>query len=231
MALRVKFLLKVALLCAMAVISFAANDADSKLLISSIQSKDLRGIEIALKRGANVNYKLNGDRQIQTPLGTAFVGLANKEEKVEFERTYKIIELLLKKRASVPTNENELFFVFRFGNKKILSLLLSNGLNPHLKLYGYTTAEFVIKHENTELLPLLYSRNVPKVDPKTKLQLELIAGAHCYDIQKMAKAIKAGAKVNHHDPGGETALCVSLGVPLSDFACSAPGKAWAGRTE
>ena len=219
MALSVRFLSKIAFLCATAVFSVAANEADSKLLISSIQNKDMKGIEIALKRGADVNYELKSDTYARTPLGTAFIGFFNKKDQVELSKTHKIIELLLRKKAVVPTNQNELFTVYCYGSKKTVSLLLLNGLNPHLKLYGYTTAEFAVKYENTELLPLLYSRNVPKVDPETRVQLELIAGAHRYDIQKMETAIKAGAKVNKYDPGGETALCVNLDIPLADFAC------------
>ena len=219
MAQWVKLFKKQVMVCALTTLSLGAAEADSKLLISSIQNKDMKGIEIALKRGADVDYISKSQYSSTTPLGVAFNQLHDKENPLEIEKTHKIIEILLKKKATIPTDQNSLFPVFCYGSKKIVSILLMHGLNPHLKLYGYTTAEFVIKHENTELLPLLYARNVAKVTPEERIQLELIAGAHRYDMDKMRKAIESGAKVNQYDPGGETALCISLGMPLRDFAC------------
>ena len=194
-----------------------AGPLDDSLLAGAASRLDLKGVEIALRRGAKAGEKLSQPQAPdvrRTPIQFAIRAMLDYNEPDTAQRTEKILLLLFKAGAKVTADKDELFIPIVGGHQKIVQILFDNGANPHLRIYGYSVAELAVKYDQRKLLSFFYSRNVPKVDSETAVQIEFVHGAENQNLSIMKRTFTAGAKVNLPDPGGSFAIVQLFSRPL-----------------
>ena len=196
-----------------------ATPLEDRLLASAAARLDVKGVELAIIRGAKVDQKLthpDAPSVIRTPIQFALSALIANRDAESAAKAERILRALFKAGGKVTGYEGELFSAIQGGYDTILLLLLNNGANPHDRLYGYTAAETAIKYDQSKLLPTLYARGVPKVDESTAAQIQFVQAASVRNILHMRLAVGAGAAVNHPDPAGRLAIVEVFSAPLWD---------------
>lgn len=196
-----------------------AGTAEDNLLAASLARLDVKGVEIALRKGANakVTLKHPDAPTIQKyPVQLALSGLLEREDEKAPQKVERMLRLVLAKGARPTGDPDELFLPISYGHTAILKLLLDNGANPHARIDGYLPIELAIKYGQDQLLPLLASRSAPKVADADAAQLRLVRAASLQDKAAMQLAFSAGAQVNHADTAGRYAIVELLAMPLID---------------
>ncbi|MDP2266481.1 MAG: ankyrin repeat domain-containing protein [Thiobacillus sp.] len=197
--------------------AYADQLADS-LLASAIVRLDARGVEISIKRGANVKAALrhpDAPSVTRYPVELALNALADRDDPTAANKAEKILRLLFAKGATLRGRPDELFTVVADGHERILKLLLEQGANPHVRLYGYLPSELAIKYQQEHLLPILLARGLPKVSPEEVIQIRFVDAASRQDKAGMERTLEEGAAVNGIDAAGNLALVEYLSVPLT----------------
>lgn len=200
-----------------ATIAYADQLADS-LLASAIVRLDVKGVEIAIKRGANVKAALkhpDAPSVTRYPIEFALRSLLDeRNDPATSNKVERILRLLFAKGAQLSGNQDELFEAIAGGHEKILKLLLAQGANPHVRLYGYLPTELAIKYRQEQLLPILLARGLPNVLPGDATQIRFVNAASSHDKVSMENALAQGAEVNGADVAGNLALIEYLSIPL-----------------
>ena len=122
-----------------------------------------------------------------------------------------IAELLFAHGAKIDKNDVEAILdcPIETGAIDIVSIFLSHGASPR-KNYQSSTA-YAKKYEQEKIYELLVARGGDRVDAQAARQLVLVEAAANADIDKVARALVLGAKLNSADALGETALCAAFG--------------------
>ena len=184
-------------------------ELEDNLLASSVARLDIKGVEIALKNGANTKEKLkhpDAPTVLVTPIQLALRELDNREDKRAAEKVAQILHLLFSKGARLTGARDELFPAIAYGHYSILKMLLENGANPHIRIYGYLPTELAVKYEQEQLLPLLFARGAAKVAPEDVAQIQLIRAATRQSKEAMQAAVLKGALINQPDMAGSYAI-------------------------
>lgn len=199
-----------------------AGPVEDALLISSIQVLDEKGFQLAIQRGAKVGGQLplpDTPGMKTTPLKAVLHdGLTFTKDPLAEDKVLRILRTLFAKGVTLEDDPAALFFPIARGYKRIVSLLLDEGANPHARIgsSGYSAAALAIQSEQTDVLALLYSRGARPVAPKDAAQLNLSGAISKRDTARVDRALAEGADINGYDMSGTTALLVFLGVPLSN---------------
>jgi len=194
-----------------------AGPLEDNLLAGAAARLDVKGVEQALKRGAKPDQKLShpdAPSVKNTPVQFTLTALIGEQDDTSTSKAERILRLLFKAGAKLTGDKDELFPAISGGHEKILALLLDNGANPHARIYGYTPAELAIKYDQSKLLPLLYSRGVPRVDKETIAQIRFVHAASRQQLMLMRLAESEGAQINAHDPAGSLAIVQVFSAPL-----------------
>lgn len=196
-----------------------AGPLEDGLLAGAAARLDPKGVEIAIRRGAKVAQNLphpDAPGVLRTPVQFALLELTTNSEPDAPKRAEAILRALFKAGATLTGDDDELFPVITNGHVGLVRLLLDHGANPHKRIYGYTLAELAIKYEQPNVLPVLYSRGVPKVDAAQAAQIQLVQAANLQNLQGVRAAVALGANVNAPDPAGSYALVQVFSMPLID---------------
>lgn len=197
--------------------SFAGVLEDG-LLAGSALNLDVKGVEQAIRRGAKVDQALplpDSPNTKRTPIEYALRSLQMSTEELDApQRAERILRALFKAGAKPSGDRDELFVAISGGHSGILSLLLDQGANPHSRIYGYTPAELAIKYGQAKLLPQLYKRNIPKVEPDVVAQIQFVHAASDQNGAAMQDAVRRGANVDAPDPAGAIAIVQFFSRPL-----------------
>lgn len=217
-----RYLLTAALLVAaicLALLSRAAiaTELEDNLLASSLVRMDIKGVELAIKRGASTKAPLkhpNSNSLLKSPILLALEGLYDREDKSASVKVEKILRVLFTNGAKLTGARDELFPVLAYGETGILKLFLENGANPHTRLYGYLPAEMAIKYDQKHLLPMFYGRGATKVKATDEAQIQFVHAASHQNLPVMKLAISNGAQVNQPDVAGKYAIVQLFSTPL-----------------
>ena len=96
-----------------------------------------------------------------------------------------------------------------FGAVALVSVYLDHGASPDKFLPSSTI--YAKKYEQEKIYEILVSHGGAPVDGQAADQLVFVEAATNADINKMARVLDAGAKINSADALGETALCAAFG--------------------
>lgn len=196
-----------------------AGTLEDSLLAGAAAKLDPKGVELAIRRGAKPTQLLpHPDAPIvmRTPIQHALLALISNDDPDSALRAERILRTLFKAGANLTGNKDELFPAISGGHIRIVSLLLEQGANPHIRIYGYSPAELAIKYRHQNLLPLFYARGVPKVDELTSAQIEFVHASSNQNLPGMQIAVQHGAKVDDPDPAGSIAITQLLSTPLRE---------------
>ncbi len=196
-----------------------AGPLEDGLLAGSADRLDVKGVELALHRGAKAAKEIPlpaVPSVVRTPVQYALRALIGADEPDAVQRAERILRVLFKAGAKLTGERDELFSAISGGHDRIVVLLLEQGANPHARIYGYTPAELAIKYDRPTLLPVFYSRGVPKVDAEAIAQIQLVHAASRQRLPAMRAAVAAGAKIGFPDPAGALALVQVFSMPLND---------------
>lgn len=196
-----------------------AGELENELLASAANRLDVKGVELALKRGAKSDQALthpDSPSVTKTPLQLTLSALLSERDELAPKKAEAILTALFKSGAKLRGDRDELFAVIARGYERLLKLLLDNGANPHAKIYGYTTAELAVKYGRTQLLPVLYGRGVPRVDSESEIQIRFVEAALLKDLAGMKAAVARGARPDVPDPSGKIAAVTIFFAPLQD---------------
>lgn len=185
-----------------------SSAAAIKLLMSSIANRDLKGVQIAIKEGAELNSVTQGN---QTPILAAlssFVFIENQHQK---DQARTVLNYLFSKGARLSGHRDELFLAVISKDISLMALLLDHGLNPHDKAYGYTSIELAYINRADALIPLLKSRNVPDIPPEFRPVMKIMRAIKGNDQEDLEKLIQDKGAINQYDPSGRTPLTAILG--------------------
>lgn len=211
-------ILVIALLAATALTTFVqAGPLEDTLLAGATVRLDVKGVELALQRGAKAGQKLphpDAPSVVRPPIQFALSALVGADEKETPRKVERILRLLFNAGAKLTGEQDELFAVIAGGHDRILALLFEQGANPHARVYGYTLAELAIKYDHSKLLPLVYARGVPKVAAEEAAQIQFVQAASDQDLFAMETALKNGAVVNAVDAAGHVAVVQVFAMPL-----------------
>jgi Ankyrin repeats (3 copies)/Ankyrin repeat len=197
--------------------SAVAGQLEDSLLASASTRLDVRGAEIAIRRGAKATDLLShpdAPNVKRTPVQFVLSALSGAEESDAPQRAEQLLRALFKAGAKLTGERDELFYAIAGGHERILTLLLDQGANPHARVYGYLITELAIKYGHPKLLPTLYSRGLNRVDSQTTAQIQFVHAASRQRLSAMQAAIVAGAKVDHPDSAGELAIVQLFSAPL-----------------
>jgi ankyrin repeat protein len=204
-------------------VSKVPPEGATKLLVSSIDSKDIAGVRIAFEQGADPNV---GDQK--TPMAHGLNALwfaayvdapdpATKElKKVEEQKkAMEILKFLFNKGAKLKNDPDELFTAVVCNNKAAFEYLLSKGLNPHGSYKGYDLVQLSFVYHADLNIPLLEKRGAPKIDPHILPVLKMIRAVRAFDDKELSRLIKEEkTDVNQYDPTGRTVLMEILSDPF-----------------
>lgn len=206
---------------ALAFVSASAATPDDALLAGAAARLDVKGAEVALRRGAKATEPLShpySPNVKRTPIQFVLSALIGSDEADAPQRAERLLRMLFKAGAKLSGDRDELFSPIVYGYERIVTLLLDHGANPHARIYGYTPAELSIKHGQQRLLPIFYVRGVPKVDEETKLQIQFVEAASSQRLDDMRAAYVGGARVDAPDPAGLVAIVQLFSTPLREPA-------------
>lgn len=201
----------------LALIPARAGQIEDALLAGAAARLDVKGTELAIRRGANVTAPLphpDAPDSKKTPVQFAILALIGAKEADAPQRAERMLRALFKAGAKLTGDRDELFVPISYGYERIITLLLDQGANPHARIYGYTPAELSIKYGHQKLLPLFYARSVPKIDEKTTAQIDFVHAASRQQLNDMQSAIENGAEVDAPDPAGSIAIVQLFTMPL-----------------
>lgn len=196
-----------------------AGPLEDGLLAGASARLDVKGVELALQRGAKPAQKIphpDAPTVLGTPVHFTLSALIGMNEPAVAQRAERILKILFKAGAKLTGDKDELFAAISGGHDRIVSLLLDQGANPHARIYGYTPAELAIKYNKPKLLPIFYSRGVPKVDDETTAQIQFVHAASLQKLDAMRTAVANGAKIDAPDPSGSVALVQVFSAPLME---------------
>lgn len=194
-----------------------AGELEDGLLASSLAREDIKGVEIAIERGANIKGLLrhpDAPSVQRTPIVLAMDGLIDRDDPKAPDRVERILRLLFSKGARLTGASDELFTPLARGHSQILKLLLENGANPHTRIHGYLPTELAIKYGQDQLFPILYERGAAKVPPERAAQIRFVHAASRQNLSAMLEAVSSGARVNQPDVAGKYALVQLVSMPL-----------------
>jgi serine/threonine-protein phosphatase 6 regulatory ankyrin repeat subunit B len=202
----------------------AAGAQEDELLSNSAFHLDLKGIDIALRRGANPNAVNPQTGRSILYMASAGIGLAKAERREAGDLKgvksaeadgILVLRLLFKKGAKLSERDDDILFgAIADGHIQVLNLLLENGADPHKRVSGYLPTEVAVKYGQNEIYRALLSRNASPVSKEDNLQLRLITAAGDRNRATVSALIKNGAKLNVPDTCGNTALVSALGSAL-----------------
>jgi ankyrin repeat protein len=194
-----------------------AAELEDNLLASSLVRMDVKGVELAIRRGANIKGQLkhpDAPSILKTPIQLALDGLHDREDKKAPEKVERILRVLFAKGAKLSGARDELFVIVADGHASILKLFLENGANPHTRLYGYLPTETAIKYDQEKLLPIFYGRGAAVVETIDAAQIQFVHAASRQNLPSMKLALSKGARVNQPDVAGKYAIVQLFSTPL-----------------
>jgi|GEM_PF-2999989 ankyrin repeat protein len=195
----------------------------TKLLVSSIDSRDMAGVRIAFEQGADPNV---GDQK--TPIDHGLNSFwfatytdapdqaAKEQKKAEAQKkAMEIIKFLFSKGAKLKNDPDELFCAVIGKNKAAFEYLLSKGLDPHGHYKGYDLVELSFVQKADMNIPLLEKRGVHEIDPNILPVLKMMRAITDFDDKELTRLIKEEKPdVNQYDPSGRTVLVEILSSPF-----------------
>lgn len=213
-----KVLLSTTIVMASLIATFAfAGTIEDELLAGAATRLDPKGVEIALRKGGKATQASphpDAPAVIRTPIQFTLSAVIGSQEPDAPQRAERILRALFKSGAKLTGDKDELFPAIAGGYTQLVTLLFDHGANPYARIYGYTPAELAIKYEQSKLLPLLYARGLPKVDPQTAAQISFVHAASRQQLAAMQVALANGATVDAPDPAGSIAIVQLFSTPL-----------------
>lgn len=194
-----------------------AGQLEDSLLAGASARLDLKGVELAIRRGAKVSGPLphpDAPNVRRTPIQFVLSALIGADDPDAPKRAEQSLRALFKAGATLTGDFGELFSAVSGGHERIVTLLLEQGANPHTRIYGYTPAELSVKYDQQKLLPIFYARGVARVEPVAAAQIQLVQAASRQRLSAMREALAAGAQVNALDPSGSLAIVQLFSMPL-----------------
>ncbi|MBL0210342.1 MAG: ankyrin repeat domain-containing protein [Holophagaceae bacterium] len=175
--------------------------------MSAIENSDLKGVQIAIRQGADPNIAPKGENR---PITVAIATFGFTKEAPEREKARGIISYLFSKGARLSGHKDELFMAIFSNDKLLMSTLLDRGLDPHSKLDGYSSIELAYLRKSDGLIPLLRSRNVPDIQPEDQQVMRIMRALTWLDHEALKKLIDEKVDLNQYDPRGRTPLLEAL---------------------
>lgn len=203
-----------------------AGAAEDKALQDAALALDIEGVKVALRKGANPNASVGNQGTALGKVATAnLLGVSNPspgqikagfvDREIVRAKTVEIARLLFVGGAKLGPNDKDILYApISKGNVDLVALLIDRGASVTADLEGYTPTELSKKYDQDAVYELLVSRGGLPVDGRSSAQLTLIEAAGNWDIERMAQALKDGARIN--DPAKnkkETALVAAVQLP------------------
>lgn len=186
--------------------SQTASEAATNLLFSSISSQDLKGVQIAIKQGADLNATLHGT----SPISAVLSNLVLLDDHHQKEKSRAILNYLFAKGSRLSGHRDELFCAVISKDKSLMALLLEQGLDPHSKAYGYSSVELAYLYKADNLISLLKSRNVTDIAPEIRQVMKIMRALVGNDSNELQKLIHDQDALNQYAPNGRTPLLEAL---------------------
>lgn len=198
-----------------------AGAAEDQALQDAAMALDIEGVKVALRRGANPNASVGNNETVLGKIATAnLLGVSNPspgqtkagfiDREVVRSKTVEITRMLFAGGAKLgPNNKSILYAPISKGNVELVALLIDRGASVTADLEGYTPTELAKKYDQDAVYDLLVSRGGLPVDRRSSAQLAFVEAAGNQDVERMAQALKDGARIN--DPANkETALIAAM---------------------
>ena len=190
---------------------------EDALLASSLVRSDLQGVQIAIKKGANLKGRLphpDSPGVKKTAVLLALGALFRADDLKTTKEVERILRTIFAAGAELNGDRDEMFIPIARGTPSILKLLLDNGSNPHVRIYGYSPTQLAIKYKKDDLLPVLAVRGATSVSDEEAAQIRFVHAALRQDWGEMKQALSAGANVNQPDAANHYAIVQLFSMPL-----------------
>jgi len=190
------------------------NEAANYELLESIQGLNINGVQEALSKGADPNFRNPKPAHYKTLKILMIYFVVQKNERGR-QKILNITKLLIDHGAKVEASENDILFSpIAQGYVPLVKLLLDNGASPFRNIEGRLPMEWAIYYRQDKVVDLLKKYGAQEVNARGKAQINLLKAVEDNDLKGIADALQSGARLNERDSSGLTPLIQALRIPV-----------------